>query len=43
MKEFFSQENHIDKLTVLSLVGLNSALNRSVNLHDSTAIVDLTR
>ena len=43
MKEYFSKEANADKLTVLSLVGLNAALGRFVNSNDTSAIEELTR
>ena len=43
MTEYFSQNDQINKLTVLSLNGLNEALARFVNANDTKAFHDLVK
>lgn len=43
MTEYFSQGDNRNKLTVLSLTGLNEALTRFVNANDTKAFHDLVK
>ena len=43
MTEYFKQDDKINKLTVLSLAGLNDALARFVNANDVRAFHDLVK
>jgi hypothetical protein len=43
MTDYFSQDDKINKLTVLSLTGLNEALIRFVNTNDTRAFHDVIR
>lgn len=43
MTDYFNQDDKINKLTVLSLAGLNNALDRFVNANDTKAFHDLVK
>lgn len=43
MTDYFSQDDQINKLTVLSLTGLNNALDKFVNANDIRAFHDVVK